>query len=132
VSHAQPCLTKLRWLWRALLTIATALLCFLLGNGIAQAFTNGYCGVLINAGSWCGDGSNHSYYYNRASYGGTGSVTVCERLLIADTSYQRLSPFCAINYAARNYGSSGCCYEAEVTHINSGGARHTISGLAEA
>jgi hypothetical protein len=109
-----------------------ALLSFFLGQGIAQAFTNGYCGVLIYAGSWCGDGSNHSYYYNRASYGGSGSVTVCERLLIADTSIQRLSPLCAINYVARNYGTSGCCYEAEVTHINSGGARHTISGLAEA
>ena len=99
---------------------------------VAEAFTNGYCGVLINQGSWCGDGSDHSYYYNRAAYNGGGSVTVCERMLIANTSTQRLSPGCGVNYYARDYGPSGCCYEAEVTHINSGGARHTISGLAQA
>jgi hypothetical protein len=105
---------------------------FFAAHSAAQAFTNGYCGVLINQGSWCGDGSNHSYYYNRASYPGSGSVTVCERMLLADTNIQRMTPSCGVNYLAHNYGTSGCCYEAEVTHVNSGGARHTINGLAQA
>lgn len=117
---------------RLALLASVATLAFAAGAQVASAYTNGYCGVLINGGSWCGDGSNHSYYYNRAEYRGSGSVTVCQRLLIADTSIQRMSPTCGTNYHAYNYGASGCCYEAEVTHINSGGARHTIYGLAQA
>lgn len=112
--------------------VTTALLSLMVGASAATALTNGYCGVLIRPGSWCGDGSNHSYYYNRAEYRGSGSVTVCQRMLIADTSYQRAAPSCGINYHGMNYGVSGCCYEAEVTHSNTNGARHTIHGLAQA
>lgn len=105
---------------------------FLLGAAVASAFTNTYCGVLINQGSWCGDGSDHSYYWNRATYPGSGTVTVCERMLIEDTSTVRQSAACGDNYVARDYGTSGCCYEAEVTHRYSGGARHTVTGQAKA
>ena len=98
----------------------------------AMAFSNGYCGVLINEGTWCGDGSDHSYDYNRASYGGGGNVYVCERLLWANTRTQRQAPSCSYNYNARNYGPTSSLFEAEVTHIYSGGARHTIFGYAVA
>lgn len=100
--------------------------------GSAHAFANSYCGVLIYEGTWCGDGSNHSYNFNRAQYTGGGSVWVCERLLIADTSSEVAGPSCAYNYAARSYGAYPWLTEAEVTHYYSGGARHTIYGYATA
>ena len=98
----------------------------------AAGFSNSYCGVLLNQGSWCGDGSNHSYNFNQAEYRGSGSVWVCERLLIADTSTQRSAPTCAYNYAARSYSAYAWLTEAEATHLNSTGARHTIYGYATA
>jgi hypothetical protein len=103
-----------------------------LGTSQASAFSNTYCGVLINEGTWCGDGSNHSYTFNSATYSGGGSVFVCERLLIADTSTQRRGPSCGYTYVASTYGPYGWLTEAEVTHLYSGGARHTITGYAVA
>ena len=100
--------------------------------GSAHAFANSYCGVLIYESTWCGDGSNHTYNYNRAQYTGFGDVYVCERLLIADTSSERMAPSCGYNYVARNYGAYPWLTEAEVGHFYSGGARHTIYGYATA
>lgn len=120
------------------MTVLMAACAFLLAAAVApatsHAFTNSYCGALINEGTWCGDGSDHTYDYNRASYTGGGSVWVCERLLYANTSSVRSGgPSCAYNYAARNYGSTvSTLFEAEVTHLYSGGARHTIYGYATA
>jgi hypothetical protein len=98
----------------------------------AAAFTNSYCGVLINEGTWCGDGSNHSYNYNRATYTGAGNVWVCERLLYADTTTQVESPVCAYNLADRSFTPGAFLTEAEVTHNTGTGAQHTIYGYATA
>jgi hypothetical protein len=104
----------------------------LLGLGVAAAsasgFTNNYCGVLISSGAWCGDLSNHSYDYNKASYTGGGLVWVCQRLVIADTSTERGSS-CAYTYTEYFYAPYPYLTEASVTHY-SGAARHTIYGLA--
>lgn len=101
-----------------------------LGSAGASATANNYCGVLIAEGTWCGDGSNHSYGYNRATYTGGGNVWVCERLLIADTSTQREAPVCAYNYADRTFGAYIWLTEAEVLHNTGTGANHTIYGYA--
>jgi hypothetical protein len=116
---------------RAALVAACACLGLLaLSTASASAFTNSYCGVLISAGTWCGDGSNHSYNYNSATYNGAGDVWVCERLLIADTSSERESPQCAYGFVERTFGAYPYLTEAEVRH--STGANHTIYGYATA
>jgi len=118
---------------RAAVLVACALLGVLaLSATSASAFTNAYCGVLIAEYTWCGDGSNHSYDYNRASYSGAGNVWVCERLLIADTSTQRESPLCAYNYIDQTFSSYPWLTEAEVEHATGTSASHTISGYATA
>jgi hypothetical protein len=112
--------------------VALACTCVALGYfaATALAFTNNYCGVLIAQNVWCGDGSNHTYHYNQAQYTGGGTVTVCERLLVADTTTVRGTPQCGSNFVAHEYGATSNLYEAEVRHINSGGASHTIYGQA--
>jgi hypothetical protein len=118
---------------RAAVAAACAVLGVLaLGASGASAFTNSYCGALIAEGAWCGDGSNHSYNYNQATYTGAGNVWVCERLLIADTSTQRESPFCSYNYVDRAFGAYPYLTEAEVMHNTGTGANHTIYGYATA
>jgi hypothetical protein len=118
---------------RAATVAACAILAILaLGATNASAFTNSYCGLLIAEGAWCGDASNHSYTYNRASYSGVGNVWVCERLLIADTSTQREAPLCAYNYVDQAFGAYGFLTEAEVRHNTGTGASHTIYGYATA
>jgi hypothetical protein len=99
----------------------------------AQAWTNSYCGVLISSGSWCGDGSDHTYDDNKAIYNGAGSVYVCERLLYANTSTMRGSGQCSpYSVIYQYYGvTTSTNFEAEVTHY-SGSARHTITGVAVA
>ena len=110
-----------------------ALVCALVGvagsAGEALAWDNYYCGVLLNSGSWCGDGSNHTYDWNRADYFGTGSTMVCARLLYADSSSVRGAQ-CGTNYSIYNLGTNTTTlYEAEVKHED-GTARHTINGHA--
>ena len=114
---------------RAAAVVVGALLCLGVAAASANGFSNYYCGALINQGSWCGDGSNHSYDFNRATYNGGGAVFVCERLLIADTSTQRKGPGCAYNYVEEYFSPYPYLTEAEVAHFQSGGARHTIYGL---
>lgn len=119
--------------YRAAVAVALALLGVLAYGAIdAGAFTNSYCGVLINEFTWCGDGSNHSYNYNEASYTGTGNVWVCERLLYADTTTQVESPRCAYNVSGRSFTPGAFLTEAEVDHETGTGARHTIYGYATA
>jgi hypothetical protein len=96
----------------------------------SASFTNTYCARLIDEFTWCGDSSNHTYIYNSASYGGAGSVDVCERLLYADTPTPRATPTCAINSVDRTYGPTTSLWEAEVQHDTGTGARHTITGYA--
>lgn len=99
--------------------------------GDAHAWTNYYCGVLISSGSWCGDGSNHTYDTNKAEYKGSGYVRVCERLLYADTTATRNGYTCDTNRVYRNYGlTTTLLFEAEVTHTDN--SRHTIYGTAVA
>jgi hypothetical protein len=118
-----------RLVHRAALAAACALLGLLgLLSTTASAATNNYCGVLIGAGSWCGDGSDHFYVFNSASYTGGGSVWVCERLLVYNSSTQRDNPVCSYNYASASWGGFSTPSEAEVTH--STGANHTIYGSA--
>ena len=109
--------------------LACALVAVAASAGEAHAWENHYCGVLLNSGSWCGDGSNHTYDYNRATYNGSGNVWVCARLLYADSTVER-NKNCAYNFASQSIYSN-CCYlyEAEVSH-SSGSARHTIYGYA--
>lgn len=111
---------------------SVALVCALIGvaatAGEARAWENHYCGVLLNSGSWCGDGSNHSYDYNRGNYNGSGTTWVCARFLYADTSTVRASS-CATNQGAINIGANTTLLEAEVKHED-GSARHTIHGYA--
>jgi hypothetical protein len=114
---------------RAALAAACALLGLLgLLPTTASATNLSYCGALIGAGGWCGDGSNRFYTYNSASYTGGGSVWVCELLMIADSGTQRANPVCAYNFAAATFGPYGSATEAYVTHYT--GANHTIYGLA--
>lgn len=119
-----------RLVHRAALAAACALLAALaVLPGIASATDNSYCGVLINNGTWCGDGSDHSYTTNSATYPGAGNVWVCERLLIANTSTQREDPVCAYNYVSQSFGSYIWLTEAEVAHFT--GSQHTVNGLAK-
>jgi hypothetical protein len=97
--------------------------------GTAAATDNNYCGVLINNGTWCGDGSDHAYVTNTAAYPGVGNVYVCERLLIANTSTQREAPVCAYNYVSQSFGSYLWLTEAEVAHFT--GSQHTVNGLGQ-
>ena len=112
---------------------SVALVCALIGvaanAGEAHAWENWYCGVLLNSGSWCGDGSNHSYDFNRGDYYGSGSTWVCARFLYADTSTVRGTPGCNTNYGIINIGANTTLLEAEVKHQD-GTARHTIHGYA--
>ena len=111
---------------------SAALVCALVGvaagAGEAHAWENWYCGVLLNSGSWCGDGSNHSYDYNRGDYNGSGYTWVCARFLYADTSTLRASA-CGTNQGVINIGANTTLLEAEVKHED-GTARHTIYGYA--
>jgi hypothetical protein len=118
-----------RPLWLAGVVVLAALALF---PSSSFGYSNAYCGALINQGSWCGDGSNHSYDYNRAEYRGAGDVWVCERLLIADTRTERAGPTCGYDYQAHGYPAYVWLTEAEVTHLYSGGARHTIYGYGVA
>lgn len=111
---------------------ATAAACALLGllvvlPSTAGATNNSYCGVLISNGTWCGDGSDHFYTSNSATYPGSGNVWVCERLLIANTSTQREDPVCTYNYVSQSFGAYGWATEAEVAHFT--GVNHTVNGL---
>jgi hypothetical protein len=100
---------------------------FAVDAGDAHAFDNYYCGVLLNSGSWCGDGSNHTYDSTRGDYPGAGSTWVCARLLYADTASER-GRHCNTNYGFYNLGTNTTTlYEAEVNHTD-GAARHTIYG----
>ncbi|HMJ37638.1 MAG TPA: hypothetical protein VK501_27275 [Baekduia sp.] len=101
-----------------------------LGTASASAYTNSYCGVLKTAYSWCGDGSNHSYNYNSATYAGAGDVWLCERLLIADSTTQRATPSCAYNAVDESFASFPQLTEAEIQHQT--GSQHTIYGYATA
>ena len=104
---------------------------FLAVAEVAYAFSDHYCGVLISSGSWCGRNDlDYPYTWNRASYPGAGSVTVCQRLLYEDTKTVRAGSTCATNYSAASYGCCAGRFEAEVTHF-SGSARHTVNGYAE-
>lgn len=96
----------------------------------AWGWANEYCGILLNSGTWCGDGTNHTYDFNSAEYRGSGDVWVCERLLYADTTKQRTPPSCSYNYIVHNYGlTQHTLFEAEVKH-ESGSKRHTVWGYA--
>jgi hypothetical protein len=97
--------------------------------GAANATDNAYCGVLINNGTWCGDGTDHAYTTNSATYSGGGMVWVCERLLIANTSTQREGPGCGYNYVSQSFASYVWLTEAEVAHYT--GTQHTIGGLGK-
>jgi hypothetical protein len=115
------------------LTAALTALGFIVAGLVAApagAFDNNYCGVLIYELHWCGDGSDHTYSYNQASYNGGGSVYVCERLLWSSSLTERLPMSCSYSLVQRNYGATSSLSEAEVTHANSGGAQHTIYGYA--
>jgi hypothetical protein len=114
---------------RAAIVVACASLGLLaLGFGSASAYS--YCGSLIANGVWCGDPTNRAYNYNSASYTGAGSVWVCERLVIADTTTQRESPFCGYNFVERSFGPYAYLTEPQVQHQT--GANHTIYGYATA
>lgn len=113
-----------------MMAVALASACFLLGSVAASALTNDYCGgVQIDEYKWCDDGSKRAYYYNRAQHSGGANVTVCERMLIANTTVVRQPAACGSDYVARDYGLSGCCYEPQVSHRNSG-ERRTVAGVA--
>jgi hypothetical protein len=101
-----------------------------LGAGSASATGYPYCGSLISANSWCGNGINRAYTYNSALYSGGGAVWVCERLLIADTQTQRTQPQCAYSFVEASFGAYPYLTEAEVMHQT--GSQHTISGYAVA
>ncbi len=111
---------------------SVALVCALIGvaagAGEAHAWENWYCGVLLNSNSWCGDGSNHSYDYNRGSYNGSGSTYVCARFLYAD-SFSERARGCGTNVGYVYLPGNTNLLEAEVKH-DDGPARHTIHGYA--
>jgi hypothetical protein len=113
--------------------MALAVACAFLGlfgllPAAASATTNNYCGVLIANGTPCGDFTNHFYTFNSASYTGAGSVWVCERLLVADTTTLRASPVCSYTYASATFPVYATASEAEVAHYT--GTNHTIYGSA--
>lgn len=116
---------------RYLVAVGAALTALWVLPGVASAFDDSYCGALIDEDYWCGDGSRHTFDYNRAEYNGTGNVWVCERLLYDGTSTVRAGgPSCGYNYQTRSYGPTTSLFNAQVTHYYSGGARHTIYGFA--
>jgi hypothetical protein len=114
----------------AALTLVWLVVAAMNARSAAASFTNTYCGVLIDEFTWCGDGSNHTYIYNSATYSGGGSVWVCERMLYADTPTPRNGNSCGYNFVERSYGSTTSLWEAEVEHSTGTGARHTITGYA--
>lgn len=120
-----------RRLSRALVAATLATASLFAGATVASALTNEYCGGQVDQGRWCSDSSQRAYYYNRAEHNGSVNVTVCERMRIANTDVVRAPVVCGSNYVARDYGVSGCCYEPEVSHRNSGGARRTVLGVAK-
>jgi hypothetical protein len=101
-----------------------------LGASSASAFTNSYCGSLIAAFSWCGDGTNHSYNFNSATYTGGGDVWVCERLMIANSTDEREGPICGYDAVDQTFGAYPFLTYAQVQHQT--GANHTIYGYATA
>lgn len=101
------------------------------GAGDAHAWTNYYCNTGVYGGSWCGDGSNHTYDNNK-SVVGNGGVLVCERMLWADSTYLVAQPFCHLGQAFKSYGAnSSYLYEAEAQHTWTG-VRMTVYGTAMA
>lgn len=114
---------------RGSVALAAALVGAAANAGEAHAWENWYCGTLIYSSSWCSDYTNHTYDYNRATYGGSGSVWVCARLRYKDSSSTYRSS-CGYDIATNSIGTNTCClYEADVKH-ESGSARHTIQGYA--
>lgn len=112
--------------------VAAAGVLALIPTSDAAAWTNSYCGYLIDTGFWCGDRSDHTYDSNRARYYGSGSVTVCERLINSVTRATRGGSSCATNSVYNYYGATTqTLFEADVTHW-SGSSRHTIYGEAVA
>ena len=107
--------------------VACALIAGAFSAAEAHGYTNYYCGVLLNSGSWCGDGSNHTYDSNRAEYSGAGLVDVCARLLYAD-SINQYKRECGVNSIwVYNGTNTTTLLEAEIKH-ESGTARHTLYG----
>jgi hypothetical protein len=116
---------------RAALAAACACLgLFAWGATSASAFTNSYCGVLMSAFTWCGDGTGHSYNFNSATYTGAGAVYLCERLVIVNSETPRQDPFCGYTNVAENYTAYPFLTAAEIQHQT--GANHTIYGYATA
>lgn len=107
---------------RAALVVTTALLAtmaFVAGTALATTFDNTYCGASMSVGSWCGDGSDHSYNFNRATYtADSTNVWVCQRLLYSDTHSQVSTPTCNYNLISQTY-STLLLTEAEVSHQTS-------------
>lgn len=121
---------KIRLRRGSVAVVAAATAMAIAGPGEAHAWTNYYCGAGIYGGSWCGDGTNHTYDSNRAS--GSGSLQVCERLTYADSGGWEVSgAACGWGSIYRYYGgNTQWLYEAEVTHTF--GGKYTVNGTGVA
>lgn len=112
---------------RAAVTAASALLATLaFGAGPAPAFPT-YCDVNINT-SWCGNGENHAFVSNQASYTtDSTNVWVCQRLLYADT--QTVVPNSNCNYNLTSQTYSGF-FQSEAEVAQTSGVSRVIRGYA--
>lgn len=91
----------------------------LVGASRAEAGVYQYCGVSINAGSWCGRNDIDRYYgYNEATRPSGTAVYVCQRTLFANTpsEHQRT---CNYGATSRTFAQA-YLLEAEVTHFSNG------------
>lgn len=86
-----------------------------------------YCDVAINS-SWCGNGENHAFVSNQASYTtDSTNVWVCQRLLYADT--QTVVPTATCNYNLTSQTYSGF-FQSEAEVSQTSGVSRVIRGYA--
>lgn len=106
------------------------------GSAVAQAQDFNYCGVLVYAGSWCGNNSvEHTYDADEVRVGGEPNFTE-ERMLFRNTNNVRYPgplrfPGDYLSGCYARPGSTDFLFEAEARHRSGDpGVRHTVSGRA--
>jgi hypothetical protein len=104
--------------------LGLALVVLALHAATASAGQSNYCGILVEPYSPCTSSTTGVYYYNEASYPGTGTVSVCEKVY---DQYGLVSRFCHDNVAGSG-GEIGISRYFDMYVGNNSGNRHTVNG----
>ncbi|MCW3047306.1 MAG: hypothetical protein JWO74_1590 [Solirubrobacterales bacterium] len=104
--------------------LGLALVILALHAATASAGQVNYCGILVAPYSPCTSSTSGVYNYNEASYPGTGTVSVCEKVY---DQYGLVSRFCHDNVAGSG-GQIGVSRYFDMYVGNNSGNQHTVDG----